>query len=244
MKEFFATDKQPTRRVLPSGVPVKETEVPIRVTPSATGIRHPTRPEPGQKWPDNLLVSGFTQKDGVIRGKVVNGLWDLVVDTNKKMAYAYSNSAYGYDNPEIGDGLQNSWPYTNLVDVSVPKHVGDVPEELKPRKAMITKYVETTKRVGHGEFETVMAPSLIPTTTSYGNGRLVFTVWKHEKYEITVDPLHGTGVHYDAVIEAAEKKAGIVRPETYAPVDDEAEEGYAAAFLEDFSDGVDNDIPF
>jgi hypothetical protein len=181
-----------------------------------------------------LLVTGFIQDQGIIRAKVVNGAWDLVLDTHKKMAYAYSNTSYAMD--AISE-LKSSWSYQKLLEVSVSKSIGDVPEEKKPYTTMIPKFVEETRTQwvdGEQVAQTVMVPSLIKRTESWGEGMvdelgepigtMTMSWWEQETYPLVVDPLHGAGVDYDAVIMAAENKAGIVRPECLDDYEDIADD--------------------
>ena len=85
------------------------------------------------------LVTGYAEKDGIVRAKVVNGAWDLVADTRKKTIEAWSNPAYGIDSTAE---LKTTSSYNRLIEIRVDESIGEVTEELKPRTVMVPKFVE------------------------------------------------------------------------------------------------------
>lgn len=186
-----------------------------------------------------LLVNGYSEIDGIIRAKVVNGAWDLILNTKKKYMYMYSNASYGYDADKTNE-LKDSKLYNTLVEVSISKSIGQVREEDKPRKVMIPKFEEKEQLKfengypildinGNGVMETIMVPSLVEAertiTSEYGT--LTFTGWEQEEYEIIVDPMNGAGCDYNEIIHAAERKAGIVR-ESYSTLEDDLSSSFIA----------------
>lgn len=181
-----------------------------------------------------LLVTNYSQVDGFISAKVVNGAWDLVLDTHKKMLYAYSNAysnaTYGYD-ADCTTELKDSHPYKNLVEVRVSKSIGEVPEDMKPRTVMIPKYEEEPElqpslENGVQVLTPVYMPVMKEVTRTWDNsderywvedsfdgpghweqgGVLTMTFWEQETYPVVVDPLNGAGCDYNAIIQAAKQK--------------------------------------
>jgi hypothetical protein len=169
------------------------------------------------------VVSNVKTENGVIRAKVVNGAWDLVVDTNTKMMYAYSNPAYGYDHAEFEHGLQHSTSYSTLLEIEVPHSVGEVSEDMKPRKVRVQKFVEQGHPgsewvqgvpvidliTGEPLFQSTLVPSMVEVTRMFGSPdgeHMTFTSWEKEYEEVEIDPLHGAGMDYEAIIEAANRK--------------------------------------
>jgi hypothetical protein len=56
-----------------------------------------------------LQLEGYTNRDGVIEGDVVNGSWHAAINTIQKLLYV--------------DGVSAPRPYTKLVEVEIPKNI-------------------------------------------------------------------------------------------------------------------------
>jgi hypothetical protein len=193
------------------------------------------------------FIQDHSESNGIIKGKVVNGLWDMVLDTNRSMLYGYSNPKYGYDADCTEPELKLETSYKQLAEIEVSKSVGEVTEDLKPRTYMTPKFEEfqeqrlVWEKTQHGtwihkrdangrrvwETVTTLRPVMgeektytidhsdqkhwVPDSWDgpghYEHGGiLTFTYREPVMEERTYDPLHGAGIDYNAVIEAAKQQ--------------------------------------